>query len=144
VAKVVKEKGYDKPSGGSEATLHGFGSFFYTMAFIGCVAFLVLLFSTAKEVTDVFGINSTIYDWNFLMAAVYSLLSGLLAGAILRAGADVVRLLKKMNGIEYSGSISAAKRVESVWYKCSECGASLPYLMQRCEKCGATLSDEAE
>lgn len=56
---------------------------------------------------------------------------------LFRCIAELIRLQKKIAGIEYSGTISAA--VEETIYTCSNC-QQLLHSETRCDACGAEIS----
>jgi DNA-directed RNA polymerase subunit RPC12/RpoP len=75
-----------------------------------------------------------------LIAAAVCVLQGVAINILFKAGGDVIRLLKKLNGLKYGGEISkATERLSfATSYACSDCGAPINTASQgKCGKCGA-------
>ncbi|MFO0939710.1 MAG: hypothetical protein U0930_02975 [Pirellulales bacterium] len=64
-------------------------------------------------------------------------LAGFVVWILFRALAEIIRLLKKIAGLGYSGNISANRNIEVFW-ACSNCGQML-HSETRCDSCGATI-----
>lgn len=63
---------------------------------------------------------------------------GIIYWIILRAGGEIVRLLKKLNNIEYDGMITG----EKLKYTCDECGTEVLENAKFCTECGANFEEE--
>jgi len=73
-----------------------------------------------------------------LIAGAVSVLQGIAINMLFKAGAEVTRLLKKSNGLKFSGEISQPVIRVVADYVCSVCGASANVDAQtKCYKCGA-------
>jgi hypothetical protein len=110
--------------GGSEAALSGLGTFFLVVGVIG--ALLAFAFAGLNDR------NSSLW----ITAGVVGLVQGMMTNILCKGFAEIIRLLKKLNGIPFGGHISKATPLyENV---CSECGTSLydEFLpAAKCPKC---------
>ena len=105
----------------------------------GCIVCIVL----AGHVTKVHSYD----DWAengvsplWIALGVAALIEGIAAVIVLRASADVVRLLKQLNGRPYSGSVTGST-VRPIWV-CSECGLRMHMrTAERCPKCKAIFDE---
>lgn len=77
-----------------------------------------------------------------LLSSGLTILAGFVVWILLRALAEIIRLLKKIAGLRYSGNISGARDTEVFW-ACSNCGQML-HSENRCDSCGATIVGDAE
>lgn len=74
-----------------------------------------------------------------LLASISTLFSSVMGWLLLRSLAEILRLLKKLAGKQYQGSISGPQ--QSHYWACSHCGHML-HTEHRCEHCGAEIVDE--
>jgi hypothetical protein len=99
-----KENGRETPSykGGLEAKLD------LTAQTILIIGFLI-------------GILVLVTSFRAALPAIAIMLSGSIAWLVLHGLAEIIRLQKRANNLQYSGTISETIRVESV--RCESCGA---------------------
>jgi len=74
------------------------------------------------------------------IAATIAFAQGVVINTLFKTGAEAIRLLKKSNGLKFSGEISQpTEQLDGmVAYTCSACGASVfPRAQTKCGKCGA-------
>ena len=71
-----------------------------------------------------------------VLSAYVIIVSAVLSWFLLKASAEIIRLLKKLNGLPFGGKISQPN--QSSVYICSECNAIL-HSETKCESCGATI-----
>ena len=111
--------------GGTEGKLQGVGTYFLVMGIIGGVA----CFICATQVTSVFiGLC--------IGFGIGAFIQGFISYYLFRGGADIIRLLKKLNGLPYGGDIAGIRSL-STRYECAECGYILPDSEAKfCEQCG--------
>ena len=64
------------------------------------------------------------------------------AFTIFRAGSEIIRLLKKLNGLKYGGNISEAEKI--IKLRCSECGAKAHPFDTECDNCGKEFETHKE
>lgn len=139
MAKATKEQiGY---TGGRESALSDLGAFFLWVGIIGFIAAVISAgFATREELHESWAENGFSGLW--ITVGIVSLVQGIAANVFCKAFADILRLLKKQNGVPYGGEISTAKPLYV--YTCSECGADGPPWVvdvksDKCEKCGAAF-----
>jgi hypothetical protein len=133
--RIEKVIGY---SGGKEGLIAGLGTFFLTIGIIGAIA----AFFTSGLVTK----TEWYHDWgqdglsiSWVAFGSLSLIQGIIIFILLNAGAEIIRLLKKQNGLKYGGKISEAKPILEL--HCSNCDSRLPPSEAdiKCIKCGEEL-----
>jgi DNA-directed RNA polymerase subunit RPC12/RpoP len=73
------------------------------------------------------------------LSAVVVFVQGAMIYTLCKAGAEIIRLLKKSNGLKFSGKISQPTGLldDALFYVCSACGASVHPAQMRCTGCGA-------
>ncbi len=131
MAKKVKEViGY---SGGKENQMSGLGIFFLIVGIIGLIACFVVSGSVTK--------TSSYSGWGddglspiWIAVGIVSLIEGIALFIVLTAGAEAIRLLKKLNGLTFGGEIS--EPTPEIGLKCSECGDSVSEYDEECNECG--------
>jgi DNA-directed RNA polymerase subunit RPC12/RpoP len=71
--------------------------------------------------------------------AIVAFAQGCVVYTLFLAGAEIIRLLKKSNGLKFSGKISQPTGLLDgvVAYWCSACGAPVPPSGAKCAGCGA-------
>jgi hypothetical protein len=128
-AKIVekKEKTYH---GGMEITLEDIGGIFLALGILGGVAAIIAAFVAFNDSETGVGVD-------LLCVGVALIFASFVNQTLFKAGAEVVRLLKKLNGLKFSGEITQPIASDSSSYKCSGCNASVVYWQEKCESCGA-------
>jgi DNA-directed RNA polymerase subunit RPC12/RpoP len=73
------------------------------------------------------------------IAAIVAFVQGAVLERLFKAGAEIIRLLKKFNGLKFSGQISQPTGLldDALFYVCSACGASVASAETKCARCGA-------
>jgi len=105
---VKKQLGF---RGGREGTLSLMGSLMLWLGLIGGI------------VTAFVGVVSRHVDTTAcVISGIVIALNAIVANALLQGFAEVIRLLKKQDGMEYGGWIESAEPVHG--YVCSKCGQS--------------------
>jgi len=134
VKKIEKIIGY---YGGIENKLTGLAKLILMFAIIGLiVSFVIAGNATRPSRFDGWGERGISYFW--MLAGIVGLLYGILIYFVLSAGADIIRLLKKLNGIPYGGDISKASKDTN--YYCSACG-KLVHNESECPHCYKKFND---
>ncbi len=105
-------------SGGSETMLDGAA---ITIVFLGLVLAAV---------------SGLMFPFGGAAAVGLILLNTAIAYYLFRALADVIRLLKKSNGMPYSGKVASGPVIPV--FKCSDCNAILRSGL-KCDSCGAEI-----
>jgi DNA-directed RNA polymerase subunit RPC12/RpoP len=130
-AKIVaQEQKRTTYKGGLEERLEHTGGGFQVFGILGLIAALLLLVD--REFT-----------WAAACCgfAVVAFMQGAVVITMCKLGAEIIRLLKKSNGLKYSGEISQPtdQLDEVVSYECSACGAPVPMFRPhiKCVVCGA-------
>lgn len=107
MATVIRK--VEPSSGGKEGLLTGLGIFFLIIGILGAVAQVIAAVGTENPA--------------WLLPALASFLWGLVVFAVLSAVGEIIRLLKKLNGLPYGGKISEPNAVYST--HCSICNSKL-------------------
>lgn len=128
---MPKEK--DVRTGGIESKLDSVAGFYIFVSVIALVACIVLSQSDAyaRSGLSVF----------LIIIGILALLQGIIAWILFRAGGEVIRLLKKLNGLPYAGFISETEGSEE-GFECSECHSPVSADAKVCPKCGAELDEQ--
>ena len=114
-----------------ESQLDGIGLF---IIFISIISAIGLIYLSQDETIKQSG-SSVIY----IAIGIAIFLQGIIWRIVARAGAEIIRLLKKLNDISYTGLITG----EDEEIVCSECGAVVMEDAKFCPECGTNL-DEAD
>lgn len=123
-------------AGGAESLLEGLGAFFFFIGIVGLIAaFVVSGFVTRT------GWN---HDWgegglsiSYIALGAVSFIQGIFFYILLNAGAEVIRLLKKQNGLNYGGEISQAEPIFEL--HCSNCDRPINEADPECHACGEEM-----
>lgn len=125
-------------TGGIEGKMDGVGAFYLVMSIIAMV--LIFIESTGEPIQKL-GLS---YFWIGLGIGV--LAQGIIAWILFRAGGEIIRLLKKLNGIPYGGAISEAKSPsmsarEEDDYVCTNCNSKISKDAKFCPNCGVEFEE---
>ena len=112
-----------------ESQLDGIGLF---IIFISIISAIGLIYFSQDETIKQSG-SSVIY----IAIGIAIFLQGIIWRIIVRAGAEIIRLLKKLNDISYTGLITG----EDEEIVCSECGAVVIEDAKFCPECGTNLAE---
>ena len=134
MARKVKE--FLCYSGGKEDQMSNLGIFFLVFGIFGLVACCIVSGFNGAESWGKDGFSPA-----WITVGVASLIQGIALFIIISAGAEVIRLLKKHIGLNYSGQISEPY-VEETQPKCSECGNQVHESATECFKCGKVFDIE--
>jgi len=124
-AKRVKQIAY---SGGMEDTLESVGGIFL---FLGIAGGILAIIAAIVAFND----NETGAGVNLLCIGFASIFVSAVNRILFIAGAEAIRLLKKLSGLKFSGNIT--QPTTSNIYKCSACGTSVSEFSEQCYSCGA-------
>jgi hypothetical protein len=80
--------------------------------------------------------------WFVLLLATFAALSMAVVWVVLRGLAEIIRLLKKIAGLQYSGEITGTE-MSHQFYACSNCGQML-HSETTCDTCGAKIVPDQE
>lgn len=122
--KAQKKIGY---TGGSEGLISGLGKFFLISGIVTSLAFFLISAWTDFTFTAFWGI-----------AGLVTFVQGLILYALCIAFSDVIRILKKQNGINYSGTISEV--VPEFAVACSDCDMLVDNTETSCPSCKAAFN----
>ncbi len=122
-------------TGGIEGMLNGVGIFYLVISIIGFVACIILSQSETIKQT---GLSSF---WIGLGIGVIA--QGIIFWILFEAGAEAIRLLKKLNGLPYGGKISETYGIGTE-YTCTECGTPVAPNANFCTNCGVSFEEEEE
>jgi DNA-directed RNA polymerase subunit RPC12/RpoP len=114
--------------GGIEDSLENTGGAFAVFGFLGLIAAFGLAANGEGSLAGA-----------CCIAAIVAFVQGALVHKLCKAGAEIIRLLKKSNGLKFSGQISQPTGLleGALFYVCSACGASVPPSETKCVVCGA-------
>lgn len=124
-AKPVKQTMH---SGGMEDTLDDVGGIVLTLGILGGGVAIVAAIVAFNNDENPVGVD-------LLCIGVVAIFVSAVNRILFKAGAEVIRLLKKLNGLKFSGEITQPVAFDV--YKCSACGASVDSSSDRCYPCGA-------
>ena len=130
------EKSYH--TGGIESKLDGVATYYLIMSIFALVGCIVI---SQTDVYQKTGLSALIIG-----LGLGALAQGVIAWIMFQAGAESIRILKKLNGLPYAGSISEAKAVSEVsapgeGFECTICHTDVPADAKVCPKCGAKFDD---
>lgn len=128
MAEVTKDSGV-------EGRLEGVGTFYIIISIIALIVTLII--SQGEQ------IKNTVLSTLWIAIGISFLAQGIIFMILFQAGAEVIRLLKKLNNLPYSGTISNEKEatVEVNDYTCSECGSVVDKNAKYCAACGVKLEE---
>jgi hypothetical protein len=128
-AKIIerKEKTYH---GGMEIKLEDIGGIFLALGILGGIAAIIAAFVAFND-------NETGVGVDLLCVGVALIFASFVNQTLFRAGAEVIRLLKKLNGLKFSGEITQPIASDSSSHKCSACNAPVNSFDENCFACGA-------
>ena len=136
MAKRVEEFcGY---SGGIEGKMSGLGNFFFIIGIIGIIA-CVIESGNVSKISTSSGWGEDGFSTIWIAYGVYILIHGIALFILMKAGAEVIRLLKKLNGLKFGGKISEPEIETQL--QCSECGQIVSEDDLKCTKCGKEFED---
>ena len=121
--------------GGIESQLDGVGIFYLVISIIGLIVCIVL---SQDETIKQTGLSSF---WIGLGIGVIA--QGIVFWILFKAGAEVIRLLKKLNGLPY-GAVISETAGSGVEYTCTECGAPVAPMANYCTHCGVNFEEQEE
>jgi Flp pilus assembly protein TadB len=119
-----------KRTGGVESLLQRYGLFFAVMSII---IFVLLIIFSLRVIAQ-----KAVLAALFIGIGVAALIQGLMLKTLFDAGAEVIRLLKRLNGLPYAGSISETEG-EGKTFFCTDCGEPVAIEQKFCTQCGAKL-----
>jgi hypothetical protein len=125
-AKLIKQQ--TVYSGGMEDTLDSVGGIFLFLGILGGIGAVVGAIAAFND-------NETGTGVNLLCVGFVSMLAGAINRIFLKAGAEIIRLLKKTSGLKFSGEIT--QPIASNYCKCSICGTLAESHDEKCYACGA-------
>jgi hypothetical protein len=125
---VNKEIRYE---GGREGLLSGLGIFYLVISIITCFVAVVLAVLALNRNPD----ESLLW----IALGIGSLIPGITSYIFCGALADVLRLLKKLAGEKYGGTVSQPDLMEYQTTICSQCGTSVNPSDSLCYRCQAVF-----
>ena len=129
--KIVKLVKQTFQSGGMEDTLDEIGGIVLVCGIVGGIIAIfaaIIAFSNSQVAIGV----------DLLCVGLVTICVASVNRILFRAGAELIRLLKKLNGLKYAGSIT--QPVEFNVYKCSSCSSPLGLDQKQCFGCGGKIS----
>ncbi|MHB8581311.1 MAG: zinc ribbon domain-containing protein [Ignavibacteriaceae bacterium] len=130
---MVEEEKIQQRTGGIESTLEGVGTFYLFSSVIAAIAFI---FIALQDNYQKMGLTEV-----FIIFSIAFLVNGIIFQILFKAAAEVIRLLKRLNGLPYGGLLSVtetdSENDNSLF--CSECGEQVAIKDKICTQCGATL-----
>lgn len=119
-------------TGGIESKLDGVAIFYIFISIIALIACIVVSQSDASQKTG--------FSVLWIAIGIGALAQGVIAWILFQAGAEAIRLLKKLNGLPYAGVISETKGSEE-YFECTDCHTRVSSDANVCPKCGAKFDD---
>jgi hypothetical protein len=124
-AKLVKEEFYQ---GGIEDKLENVGGVFFILGIIGGIVSFILAFGVFEAERD--GVKA-----GLVCVGALAVFGGYINQVLLKAIAEIIRLLKKIAGMKFSGEITQPEA--STYDKCSTCDSPVNETDEICPSCGA-------
>ena len=122
-------------TGGIESLLDGVGTFYLTVSIIGLIVCIIL----SQEET----IKQTSLSSFWIGPGIGVIAQGIMLWILFKAAAEVIRLLKKLNGLPYGGVIAEIYG-SGTQYTCTECGTPVAPNAKFCANCGVKFENEEE
>jgi len=126
---TAKKVSKGRLAGGLEMILDMVGIGFGAIGVIGGVVFFVL---------------AAIAPWvlapSLIGAGIAVIINGVAIGLVFRAGAEIIRLLKKLCSLPFNGTISAPREVTD--FRCSQCNALVSRYDSGCMNCNANFEHD--
>jgi hypothetical protein len=119
-----------KRTGGVESLLQHYG---LLVAIMSIIIFTLLIIFSLRVIAQ-----KTPLAVLYIGIGVGILIQGLLLKTLFDAGAEIIRLLKRLNGLPYAGSISETEG-EGETFFCTDCGEPVAIEQKICTQCGAKL-----
>lgn len=127
--KIKEFIGY---TGGTEGQLSGMARFYLYLGIVILIVCLIVSGEVTKQYPQQeWGENGLSPVWVAL--GIIGLIQGIVLSKIIHSGAEIIRLLKKLNGLNYGGKISEAR--EESRLKCSKCGNTVVETDWVCYQC---------
>jgi hypothetical protein len=117
-------------TGGVESKLDGVATFYLVLSVI---ALFACIFISQDDAVKKMGLSTF-----WIGLGIGALAQGVVFWILFQAGAEVIRLLKKIGGLPYAGRISETKG-EGESFVCTDCGAPVSILDKYCTQCGSKL-----
>ena len=120
-------------TGGVESKLDGVGTFYLIISIISLIGCIIL---SQDETIKQTGLSSF-----WVALGLGAIAQGIIFWILFKAGAEIIRLLKKLNGLPYGGEISVTIG-EGAEYNCTDCGAPVAPDSKFCTQCGANFEEQ--
>lgn len=130
VKEVQKQERHE---GGLEANLDKMGAVFLLAGILCCIIGGIVGGIGFLE-TITYGPPQFYIFICFLVLAVVGLIQGIALYLVFMAGAEMIRLLKKLNNLPYTGRISGRMRIHTT-HNCSGCGKKVAARAEQCPRC---------
>ena len=118
-------------TGTVEGKLEGGGTFYIFISFLVFAVCFVFAFSDEAKLTN------TSFIWIGVGLGLAA--QGIIFWILFKGAAEVIRLLKKLNGISYEGHISGNNQQRE--FTCTECGAATTEKAKYCSHCGVSFEE---
>jgi hypothetical protein len=119
--------------GGIEAKLDILAITFLVLGIVPALCIFILLFALPHFAPG----SAIFYIWS-----AFSIFWGIVFYVVFKSASEAIRLLKKQNGLEYSGKISVpTQHYENA---CSNCGAYFDESQTVCYECDESFEDARE
>jgi hypothetical protein len=119
-----------KRTGGVESSLQGFGIFFAGCSIAALIFFIVV---SQQEIIQKAGIAAL-----FIALGIGAIIQGFTVKILFEAASEVIRLLKRLNGLAYGGTISQSNG-DGDLFVCSACDEPVAIEQKFCSQCGSAL-----
>lgn len=113
---------------GLENSFAGIGIFYMVTSILVSLLFFWLFKQT----------ESSEFSYLFIIGGILLLVQGFILKTLFQGCAEVIRLLKRLNGLNYSGDISGDNNNDY----CGNCGAYVSPIVKSCASCGSSFEEE--
>jgi hypothetical protein len=117
-------------TGGIENSLDGVGTLYLATSVIALVGCIIL---SQQDLIQKSGLSGFLIGIGIGVAV-----QGYIFQTLFKAAGETIRLLKRLNGLPYGGSLSQSES-EADAFVCPDCGEPLAQRAKICTQCGATF-----
>ena len=127
---MAETKKVSPRTGGIETSLEGVGTLYIVASIIALVGCIIV---SQQDIFQKSGISPILIGLGIGLA-----IQGYIFQTLFKAAGETIRLLKRLNGLPYGGSLSQSEG-DGDAFICTDCGEPLAKRDKYCSQCGATF-----